>query len=88
MFGSQRTTEAKRRAMDWASKCTRTGSVSSSAIPGPSPAGRQALLIHVKTGIVLALTTNLGYATAVSPPPPRKGTPDPPMLLLPFIQGR
>jgi hypothetical protein len=44
-------------------------------------------LIHVKTGTVLALTTNLGYATAVSPPPP-KGTPDPPTLLLPFIGRR
>ena len=39
---------------------------------GAVAGGTAALLIHVKTGIVLALTTNLGYATAASPPP--KGT--------------
>jgi hypothetical protein len=54
---------------------------------GAVAGGTAALLIHVKTGTVLALTTNLGYATAVSPPPP-KGTPDPPTLLLPFIGRR
>lgn len=54
---------------------------------GAVAGGTAALAIHVRTGTVLALTTNLGYATAVSPPP-KKGTPDPPTLLLPFIRGR
>ena len=54
---------------------------------GAVAGGTAALLIHVKTGTVLALTTNLGYATAVSPPPPKRGTPDPPTLLLPFIRA-
>jgi CubicO group peptidase (beta-lactamase class C family) len=53
---------------------------------GAVDGGTAGLLIHVKTGTVLALTTNLGYATAVSPPPPKRGTPDPPRLLLPFIR--
>jgi CubicO group peptidase (beta-lactamase class C family) len=53
---------------------------------GAVAGGTAALLIHVKTGTVFALTTNLGYATAISPPPPKPGTPDPPMLLLPFIR--
>jgi hypothetical protein len=48
--------------------------------------GTAALIIHVETRTVFALTTNLGYATAISPPPPKPGTPDPPRLLLPFIR--
>jgi serine beta-lactamase-like protein LACTB, mitochondrial len=55
---------------------------------GAVAGGTAALLIHVRSGTVLALTTNLGYATAVSPPPPKPGTPDPPKLLLPFIRRR
>jgi serine beta-lactamase-like protein LACTB len=55
---------------------------------GAVAGGTAALAIHVKTGTVLALTTNVGYATAGSPPPPREGTPDPPTLLLPFLRGR
>jgi hypothetical protein len=44
---------------------------------GAVAGGTAALLIHVKTGTVLALTTNLGYATALSPPPPEAGHPRP-----------
>jgi CubicO group peptidase (beta-lactamase class C family) len=53
---------------------------------GAVAGGTAALIIHVQTGTILALTTNLGYATAISPPPPKPGTPDPPRLLLPFIR--
>jgi CubicO group peptidase (beta-lactamase class C family) len=53
---------------------------------GAIDGGTAALLIHPKSRTVLALTTNLGYATAETPPPPRPGTPDPPTLLLPFIE--
>jgi serine beta-lactamase-like protein LACTB, mitochondrial len=50
--------------------------------------GTAGLAIHVKSGTTLALATNLGYATAASPPPPKKGTPDPQQLLLRFIRDR
>jgi CubicO group peptidase (beta-lactamase class C family) len=54
---------------------------------GAVDGGTAVLLIHPRTQAVLALTTNLGFATADSPPPPRPGTPDPPRILLPFIRG-
>jgi hypothetical protein len=54
---------------------------------GAVDGGTAALLIHPPTRSVLALATNLGYATAEAPPPPRPGTPDPPHILLPFIRG-
>jgi serine beta-lactamase-like protein LACTB len=53
---------------------------------GAVDGGTAALLIHPKSRTVVALATNLGYATADSPPAPRKNTPDPPTVLLPFIK--
>jgi len=53
---------------------------------GSVAGGTTALLIHPRSRATLALTTNLGYVTAASPPPPAQGTPEPPMLLLPFIR--
>jgi CubicO group peptidase (beta-lactamase class C family) len=49
--------------------------------------GTAALLIHPSSRTVLALATNLGYATADSPPPPKPGTPDPSRIVMPFIRG-
>jgi serine beta-lactamase-like protein LACTB, mitochondrial len=53
---------------------------------GAVDGGTAALLIHPQSRAVLALTTNLGYASAPTAPPPKNGTPDPPTLLLPFIR--
>jgi CubicO group peptidase (beta-lactamase class C family) len=53
---------------------------------GAVDGGTAVLLIHPRTQTVFALATNLGYATADSPPPPKAGTPSPPDILLPFIR--
>jgi serine beta-lactamase-like protein LACTB len=53
---------------------------------GAVDGGTAALLIHPQSRAVLALTTNIGYASATSAPPPKKDTPDPTALLLPFIR--
>jgi len=47
--------------------------------------GTAAVILHVKSGVALALATNVGTVTAASPPAPPPGTPDPPQLLLPFL---
>jgi CubicO group peptidase (beta-lactamase class C family) len=47
--------------------------------------GTSFLLIHPKTRVIVALTTNIGFVTA-SHPPDLAGTPDPPQLAVPFIR--
>jgi serine beta-lactamase-like protein LACTB len=47
--------------------------------------GTAFLFIHPRTRVVVALTSNIGYVTA-STPPSLRGTPDPPQLALPFIR--
>jgi serine beta-lactamase-like protein LACTB, mitochondrial len=45
--------------------------------------GAAFILIHPRTRVVVALTTNIGFVTA--PTPDLSGTPDPPQLAMPFI---
>jgi CubicO group peptidase (beta-lactamase class C family) len=54
---------------------------------GNTVGGTAALLVHVASSTALALTTNVGYVTA---PAPRvaPGTPEPPQILLPFMEAR
>lgn len=47
--------------------------------------GTAFVLIHPKTRVVVALTTNIGFVTAPHPPD-LSGTPDPPQLAVPFIR--
>lgn len=47
--------------------------------------GTAFVLIHPKTRVVVALTTNIGFVTAPHPPG-LSGTPDPPQLAVPFIR--
>jgi serine beta-lactamase-like protein LACTB, mitochondrial len=47
--------------------------------------GTSFLLIHPKTRVVVALTSNIGFVTA-SQPPDLAGTPDPPLLAVPFVR--
>ena len=47
--------------------------------------GTAFILVHPRTRVVVALTTNIGWVT-VARPPDLAGTPDPPALALPFIR--
>ena len=47
--------------------------------------GTSFLLVHPRTRVVVALTTNIGFVTAANPPS-LAGIPDPPRLALPFIR--
>jgi serine beta-lactamase-like protein LACTB, mitochondrial len=65
---------------------------------GESPFGRVAghtgnvvggtafLLVHPRTRVAVAMTTNIGFVTAANPPALGRGVPDPPRLALPFIR--
>ena len=47
--------------------------------------GTAFLLIHPKTRVVVAMTTNVGFVTAPTPPD-LTGVPEPPQLAMPFIR--
>jgi len=47
--------------------------------------GTSFILIHLRTRVVVALVTNIGFVTAPRPPD-LAGTPDPPQLAMPFIR--
>lgn len=47
--------------------------------------GTAFLLVHPKTGVAVALTTNIGFVTSPSPPPIGRDVPTPPDLAVPFV---
>jgi hypothetical protein len=48
--------------------------------------GTAFLLLHPRTRVAVALTTNIGFVTAATPPSLGRGVPDPPQLAVPFIR--
>jgi CubicO group peptidase (beta-lactamase class C family) len=48
--------------------------------------GTAFLFLHPRTRVVVALTTNIGFVTAATPPSLGRGIPDPPQLAEPFIR--
>ena len=48
--------------------------------------GTSFLLVHPRTRIAVAMTTNIGFVTAAAPPAVGRRVPDPPRLALPFIR--
>jgi serine beta-lactamase-like protein LACTB len=92
--------DARSQALLFTSQRTRAGEATGYGFGfevGDSPVGPVAghtgnvvggtafLLIHPRTRVVVAMTTNVGFVTAPTPPDLR-GTPEPPQLMLPFIR--
>jgi serine beta-lactamase-like protein LACTB, mitochondrial len=48
--------------------------------------GTSFLLVHPRTRVVVAMTTNIGFVTAARPPALSRSVPDPPQLGVPFIR--
>jgi serine beta-lactamase-like protein LACTB, mitochondrial len=48
--------------------------------------GTSFLLVHPRTRVAVAMTTNIGFVTAARPPALGRTVPDPPRLALPFIR--
>jgi serine beta-lactamase-like protein LACTB len=48
--------------------------------------GTSFLLVHPRTRVVVAITTNIGFVTVARPPRLGRGVPDPPRLAVPFIR--
>jgi serine beta-lactamase-like protein LACTB len=53
---------------------------------GNAVGGTSFLLVHPRTRVVVAMTTNIGFVTATRAPVIGRNVPDPPQLALPFIR--
>ena len=49
--------------------------------------GTAFLLAHPASRVAIAMTTNIGWVTATTPPELGRSVPDPPQLLIPFIEA-
>ncbi len=49
--------------------------------------GTAFLLAHPDSGVAIAMTTNMGWVTVATPPEVSPSVPDPPELLIPFIEA-
>jgi serine beta-lactamase-like protein LACTB len=86
LFSSQRTTagEATRYGFGFELGSSPFGPVAGHT--GNVVGGTAFLFVHPKTRVVIAMTTNIGFATAAVPPALGRGVPDPPQLAVPFIR--
>jgi serine beta-lactamase-like protein LACTB len=86
LFSSQRTTggQATRYGFGFEVGQSPFGPVAGHT--GNVVGGTAFLFLHPRTRVVVALTTNIGFVTAASPPSLGRGVPDPPQLAVPFIR--
>ncbi len=49
--------------------------------------GTAFLLAHPESGVAIAMTTNIGWVTAATPPELGPSLPDPPQILIPFVEA-
>jgi serine beta-lactamase-like protein LACTB, mitochondrial len=86
LFTSQKTTSGKPTGYGFGFEVgeSRFGRVAGHT--GNVVGGTSFLLVHPRTRVVVAMTTNIGFVTAANPPALGRGVPDPPRLALPFIR--
>lgn len=86
LFSSQRTTggQATRYGFGFEVGQSPFGPVAGHT--GNVVGGTAFLFLHPRTRVVVALTTNIGFVTAATPPSLGRGVPDPPQLAVPFIR--
>jgi serine beta-lactamase-like protein LACTB len=86
LFTSQKTSSGKATGYGFGFEVGRSPFGPMVGHTGNVVGGTAFLLVHPRTRVVVAMTTNIGFVTAARPPALGRSVPDPPQLARPFIR--